>query len=241
MNLSIDIGNSRKKTGLFKGQELVESMEVTDWTHEKLVQYCNQKGVRRIMLSSVALPDAPLSALLAQFFDFVELTHETPLPFVNRYATPKTLGKDRLAAVAGAQALYPQQNCLIIDCGTCIKYDIITQDAEYPGGNIAPGANMRAKAMHVFTARLPEVDMQIPESFIGQSTETALKNGAFRGALLEMEGFIQLFEKEFSPLNILLTGGDAAFFEPLLNLPNLTTVPHLTLYGLNNILITTTR
>lgn len=237
MNLALDIGNTRSKTGLFSDSRLLESKVVTGWSEGDLLNYCNQAGVRRVILSSVATPDESLSNELNQHFDFLELTHQTPLPFVNRYATPQTLGKDRLAAVAGAQALLPRQHCLVVDCGTCIKYDIITGNGEYPGGNIAPGAQMRSKAMHDYTARLPEVDMQMPGDFIGHSTETALKNGAFRGALLEMEGFIRLFQKQFSPLNIILTGGDAAFFQPFLNVPDLRLEPHLTLYGLNNILI----
>ena len=140
-------------------------------------------------------------------------------------------------AVAGAQALFPGENCLVIDCGTCIKYEMLTSEGIYTGGNIAPGATMRIKAMHHFTARLPEAPMEMPDDFIGHSTETALQNGALRGAVLEMEGFIRLFEQKHAPLRVVLTGGDADFFQPFLHLPNDSTVPDLTLHGLNNILI----
>lgn len=237
MNLVLDIGNTRRKAGLFSKNSLVESKVVTDWLIRDLLDYCKQAGVRRIIVSSVAAPDDSLKEPLAQHFDFLELTHETALPFKNRYTTPHTLGKDRLAAVAGAQALLPGQNCFVVDCGTCIKYDLLTEAGEYLGGNIAPGAQMRAKAMHAFTARLPEVEMYLPNDFIGQSTETALQNGAFRGAALEIEGFVGLFQKRFGSMNVILTGGDAFFFEPFLNISNLKNEPHLTLYGLNNILI----
>ncbi len=236
MNLTLDIGNTRQKIGLFSDNRLIESKVITDWPLKDLLLYCNQAGVRRVILSSVALPDEHLNRTLTQFFDFLELTDETLLPFKNLYSTPKTLGKDRLAAVAGAQALMPHKNCLVVDCGTCIKYDLITCEGEYWGGNIAPGAQMRAKAMHEFTARLPEVAMEMPDDFIGKSTDSALKNGAFLGALLEIEGFVALFKKRFNPLNILLTGGDASFFKPFLGIPLISVEPHLTLYGLNNIL-----
>lgn len=236
MNLAIDIGNTRKKIGRFQASRLVESLVATDWSLEDWVRYCNQNGVRRVMLSSVASPDTALTQTLAQYFELHELTHETPLPFINRYATPATLGKDRLAAVAGAQALMPRKHCLVVDCGTCIKYDLISAEGVYWGGNIAPGARMRAKAMHAFTARLPEVSMQMPADFIGNSTETALQNGAFRGAMLEMEGFFGLFQQKFSPLHLLLTGGDGAFFQAHADLPQVSYEPDLTLFGLNNIL-----
>ena len=90
--------------------------------------------------------------------------------------------------------------------------------------------------MHEFTARLPEVPVGMPEDFIGHSTETALQNGAFRGALLEIEGFVGLFSKQFNPLQVILTGGDAEFLKAQLQLSMVSIEPHLTLYGLNHIL-----
>jgi len=237
MNLALDIGNTRHKIGLFNESRLLESQVVTDWRTEDLLAYCNQAGVRSIILSSVAAPDESLRKTLNQYFDLLELTNETSLPFENQYTTPHTLGKDRLAAVAGAQALLPRQHCLVVDCGTCIKYDVLTGAGKYLGGNIAPGAQMRTRAMHEFTARLPEVEMQMPSDFIGHNTETALQNGAFLGAVLEIGSFVDLFQKRLNPLNVILTGGDAAFFKPHLNVQYLTFEPHLTLYGLNNILI----
>jgi len=237
MNLALDIGNTRHKIGLFNESRLLESKVVTFWPIEELLDYCNQAGVRSIMLSSVVAPDESLRKALDQYFDLLELTHETRLPFENQYTTPHTLGKDRLAAVAGAQALLPRQHCLVVDCGTCIKYDALTGAGKYLGGNIAPGAKMRTRAMHEFTARLPEVEMQMPSDFIGLSTETALQNGAFLGAALEIGSFVGLVQKRLSPLNVILTGGDAAFFKPHINVQNLTLEPNLTLYGLNNILI----
>ena len=237
MNLSLDIGNTRRKIGLFNGSRLLETKVVTDWGTDELLDYCNQAGVQSVLISSVAHPDESLQNVLSQHFDFLELTHETSLPFENRYATPQTLGKDRLAAVAGAQALLPRQHCLIVDCGTCIKYDLLTEAGEYLGGNIAPGAQMRAKAMHEFTARLPAVSMELPTDFIGHSTETALQNGAFLGAALEIGSFVSLFKTRLKPLNVILTGGDALFFQPHLDVQHLRHEPHLTLYGLNNILI----
>jgi len=237
MNLALDIGNTRHKIGLFDGDRLLESKTATHWSKDDLIDYCNQQGVRSIIVSSVSTPDRSLNEILAQHFNLLELTHETPLPFINQYTTPQTLGKDRLAAVAGANTLMPGKHCLIIDFGTCIKYDLLKKTGVYLGGNIAPGLQMRAKAMHSFTARLPEVALPVPADFIGISTESALQNGAFRGAALETEGFINLFQNRFKPLNVILTGGDASFFQTFLSPENLYMEPDLTLYGLNNILI----
>lgn len=237
MNLCIDIGNSRVKIGLFQGKSLVKKLIWTEWTVQQLIDLGNREGVHHVLFSTVAEPDPSIHRELSAHFQTTELTSTTALPFENRYTTPQTLGKDRLAAVAGAHALFRGENCLVIDCGTCIKYDLLSSDGIYHGGNIAPGALMRIQAMHHFTARLPEVLVKMPEQAIGHSTETALQNGALRGASLEMEGFIRLFEQQYSPLRVVLTGGDASFFKPFLTFSIDSIVPELTLHGLNNILI----
>lgn len=236
MNLVLDIGNTRHKIGLFDQGVLLESRIVTDWTPEQIRRFGEQNGVRQAMISSVAASSDALREEWSEYFDCQELTHLTPLPFENRYTTPTTLGKDRLAAVAGARALLPGQNCLVVDCGTCIKYDLMTSQSAYLGGNIAPGLTMRTSAMHDYTARLPEVARHLPLSYIGNSTETALQNGAFRGALLEIEGFVALFARQFDNLQVILTGGDAAFIQTHLDNVSFRLEPDLTLYGLNHLL-----
>ncbi len=209
----------------------------TDWSLEEIVAYGNQAGANRVINASVAMPDPETQRRLAEVFPIaLELTYETPLPFRNAYRTPETLGRDRLAAVAGAQAIFSKKNCLVVDCGTCIKYDFLTAEGVYSGGNIAPGAAMRIRAMHTFTARLPEVPMKMPDELIGYSTETALQNGALRGAVLEIMGFVALFRESATDLQVLLSGGDAAFFALHLPVPALHVEPLLTLYGLNHIL-----
>ncbi len=236
MILALDIGNTRWKMGLFDGDTLVSHQAVTSWTTELLVAFGNQHNVHSVIYASVTnLPDH-FDEILGHSFSTLELTHGTPLPFVNQYTTPHTLGKDRLAAIAGAQALYPHKNCLVIDSGTCIKYDLITASGVYMGGNISPGLNMRSKAMHVFTARLPEVTQHWPSHFIGWNTETALQNGAFLGTLLEMNGFIKLFDSEYHPLMVTVTGGDAKNIFDRIQHPEKVHEPNLTLYGLNHIL-----
>jgi type III pantothenate kinase len=239
MNAALDIGNTRTKIGLFQENRLLEQAIWTDWTLQELCSFVERRNVENIIVSSVAKPETGMLETLGAQVRVLELTHETPLPFRNAYRTPHTLGKDRLAGVAGAQVLYPGRDCLIIDCGTCIKYEILARDGTYAGGNIAPGAEMRIKAMHHFTARLPEVDLEMPDEPIGISTETALQNGALLGAVLEMAGFARLFRNQMPDLQIVMTGGDAAFFKPYVELHTGKTdlEPNLTLHGLNRILI----
>lgn len=222
--------------GLFDGRELAFEQVVLEWSAEQVIAFGNLHKVNSVICSSVRSIDEFFHQALAAQFDYLELTHLTALPFQNQYATPATLGKDRLAAIAGAQALYPGINCLVVDCGTCIKYDLLTSEGSFIGGNIAPGLIMRSKAMHHFTAQLPEVALQLPENYIGDSTQTALQNGAFRGAILEMNGFVRLFHSDYQPLQVILTGGDSNFLFSVIEATDKRLEPHLTLHGLNHIL-----
>lgn len=236
MNLCIDIGNSRAKTGLFQEKKLIKQQVFQTRQLEDLLKLPELYTVKRAIVSSVAGEMPDLMDKLGKKVPVLELNSSTALPFHNLYSTPLTLGKDRLAAVAGAQALYPNENCLAIDFGTCIKYEVLTAAGNYLGGNIAPGAKMRIQAMHHFTARLPEVDMKMPEKAIGNSTETALQNGALFGIKLEVAGFIQQIAEELNPLKVIFSGGDATFFHKTNVYPQAVLAPDLILYGLNQIL-----
>ncbi len=235
-NLTLDIGNTRIKSGLFQENNLREQAIWNRDTLAALPTYCRDHRVQQIIVSAVTAVEMEAVAQLAADFSVVVLTHETPLPFENHYKTPQTLGKDRVAGVAGVQALFPGENGLVIDGGTCIKYDLFLADGGYRGGNIAPGLHMRIQAMHHFTARLPEVPMSMPQQVIGDTTETALQNGALRGAILEIQGFIRIMNPDNAPLRIILTGGDAGFIGKYLNYPDQIIEPNLTLFGLNHIL-----
>ncbi len=215
LNIAIDIGNTRAKAGFFRDGKLEEQWF---WEHEKfsfqqLESIATNHQAQNIILSTVRQsPEGGdgWSSLQAQFFCLL-LSGATPLPFQNLYRTPHSLGKDRLAAVAGAQALFPDQNCLVVDAGTCITYEILTASGEYIGGNIAPGLKMRLQAMHAFTARLPLEEPGETESGIGYDTRSALINGATEGLRFELEGYIHYCQQHFGAVRVLLTGGDADF------------------------------
>lgn len=235
MNLIIDIGNTRTKVGIFKGNQLLEKEIWEDWTLETLKKFLNQHmSIQRVALSTVTYIWEDVEAYLKKHFFYINLSYHTPIPIANHYKTPKTLGKDRLAAVIGAHALYPNNNCLVIDAGTCIKYDLLI-DNKYLGGNIAPGMEMRLSAMQHFTARLPKVDHKELDNSFGYNTETALRIGGQKGAILEIEGFIRLYRKEFGHLKVILTGGDAQYFDNNLK-SKIFVHPNLILVGLNKII-----
>lgn len=157
------------------------------------------------------------------------------LPFTNLYATPTTLGKDRLAGVCGAMAIFPGENCLVIDAGTCITYDFIDGENNYHGGSISPGLNMRFKAMHEFTGRLPLVNAEWPEDFTGNSTLTSLQTGVAYGMVGEINGFIQLYKNRWGTIKVLMCGGDTDFLAKRCE-SEIFAAPDLVIRGLNEIL-----
>lgn len=213
MNLAIDIGNTRTKLGVFDGDTLIYKEIWEALTVAQLKELAYNQNLEKIILSSVSKQTEEVMAFLKSHATFLELTTETPLPLRIVYKTPETLGRDRIAAAAGAGHLFPGENCLVIDAGTCITLDLLSAAGEFLGGNISPGIKMRLKAMHHFTARLPLVkSSQALPDLLGDSTENAIRNGAELGALLEVEGFIRACEEKYRPLRVVLTGGDADFF-----------------------------
>jgi type III pantothenate kinase len=164
------------------------------------------------------------------------LTHTLPLPIINSYATPETLGVDRLASVCGARTLFPTEASLVIDSGTCITYDFIDADGVYKGGAIAPGLSMRLRAMHEFTARLPLVEVNENAILIGNSTVSCIQSGALNGMIAEIEGTISRYQVHYPQLRVILCGGDTHFFENNLK-GTIFAVQNLVLRGLNSILL----
>ncbi|MFQ5447165.1 MAG: type III pantothenate kinase [Saprospiraceae bacterium] len=237
MNLTIDIGNSRTKLGVFSPDELIHREVVASISVRSLQELSYNQNIENVILSSVASVPGEVEAFLKSNFFYLPLCTETPLPIRLRYKTPETLGKDRVAAVAGAWHHYPGENCLVIDAGTCITCDVLSAEGEFLGGNIAPGIDMRLKAMHHFTARLPEVSRSgnAVAGLLGLTTEDALRNGGQLGALLEMEAFIRACEQYFGPMKVVLTGGDADYFVKNIK-TKIFAHPNLVLAGLNKIL-----
>ena len=250
-NIAIDIGNTRVKAALFCNGELVRKEVWEKPTMEGIENLAYNQNAHNAILSSTADVPVEFERYLIEKFRYVRLGTETPLPITILYQTPHTLGKDRIAAVVGADCLFPDRNALVVDAGTCITMDMVTAKGEFVGGNISPGVEMRLKAMHHFTAKLPLVKRgqrsevrgptvnKMPNThlsfFLGDSTETAIRNGAELGALLEVTSFMEKCRRRFKPLKVIFTGGDADFFVKNIK-TKIFANQNLVLIGLNKIL-----
>jgi type III pantothenate kinase len=234
MDLVIDLGNTYAKTGLFDANHLVE----TNWrlSYEALQAYAKTLRIGRIMVSSVGRAEADIRRDFADFAeDLLVLTPQTPVPLTKHYDTPQTLGADRVAAAVGAKVRFPTDDCLVIDMGTCITYDMVDASDCFLGGLISPGLRMRFEAMHTFTKRLPLIAPAEVPALIGKNTSHAMLSGVMNGLLAEISGIIGQYQELFPDCQVILCGGDAHFFESRLKTP-IFALPEIVLIGLHRIL-----
>ena len=233
MNIVIDIGNSRVKAATFELDQLQESMLFHSL--DGLQQMLAQRFFENSLISSVNDLTQEKELVINVTDKTLLLTHHLPLPINLKYETPETLGMDRIAAACGALTIFPERDCLVIDMGTCVNYEFIDAKKNYYGGAISPGMDMRFKAMHTFTARLPLVKLNPKAQLIGNSTERCMQSGVLYGMVGEIEGMIQQYQHIYPQLMVILCGGDASFFENKLK-PTIFASPDLVLMGLNRIL-----
>jgi len=238
VNLVIDIGNSFTKTAVFNNRKLTDTA---------VFKTIDEAAVRRFgnfdhaIVSSVDKDIRPLEEYLRSRSSYLRFHTGMFPPIVNHYKTSETLGLDRFAAVIGASALYPHENNLVIDAGTCITYDFIDENRNYRGGSISPGLAMRFKAMHQFTERLPliEPDLEFTDSF-GLDTASAMRSGVQQGMFNEVLGFINSYRDNYPQLQIILCGGDVKLFDTRLKnsifAHSVKIEPHLVLIGLNEVI-----
>jgi len=238
MNLVLDLGNTRAKFGVFKNENLI--------AHGFWLETDLMSGFEHLLITYPELESAiwcQSGADRPLFFDYVssklnvmQMTHNVKLPVENHYKTPKTLGFDRLALVSAAKFHAPNAASLVIDCGTCVTYDFIDANGRYYGGAISPGLAMRYKAMHQYTERLPNLCAKATEALFGDSTENSMHQGAFRGLIHEIHGFINQYRQYNPNLTTFLTGGDLEILRDHIK-NDIFAHPNFLLEGLNQILL----
>ena len=220
MKLTLDIGNTRTKMVLWQdGQTPSDITVFPTGKGIELPDFVQQIGI----INSSGFPDPVFSDYRGRMFS---LGSHSKLPFANAYATPETLGRDRLAAIAGAVQRFPNQDVLVLDAGTCLTTSLLV-DGVFLGGSISPGLNMRNRAMHEFTGKLPLIETGPAQTLVGRSTEESMRSGAWFGYLAEVHERMTAVKALYPNCICVLTGGDAPvlaehikypiFAEPLLN------------------------
>ncbi len=236
MFLILDFGNTNKKLALYSGGRLRKLVQFRRIGLREVKAFVRaHPGIRAAILSSVIHHSSSINDFLGKSFFFLELTHQTSVPVRNQYNTPLTLGKDRLAAAVAGASLYPESNVLVINCGTCITYDIVDSTGTYLGGAISPGVAMRLKALHTFTGKLPLIEMTARRYTTGRHTRGSILSGCMTGAVAETDGMIDLFREEYPELKVILSGGNINYFAGRLK-NSIFAQPNIVLNGLYQIL-----
>tara|TARA_A100001011_G_scaffold162951_1_gene171450 strand:- start:54940 stop:55668 length:729 start_codon:yes stop_codon:yes gene_type:complete len=211
MRLIIDIGNTQIKYFVFIDDKVIlfEAIPFDQWKNSlnkirmdfPLIKNCIISDVNGKIIKDLenALSDLPV------IFCSLELR----LPFKTLYEPSSQLGPDRIALLAACALEYPNQNILVIDLGSCITYDILDMKGLHHGGAISPGYQMRYKAMHVFSGKLPILEPDDDFTSLGTTTKTSMHVGVSQGIKAELVGLICQYEEKFDFLTTILTGGDA--------------------------------
>tara|TARA_R110001583_G_scaffold145096_1_gene297079 strand:+ start:16596 stop:17321 length:726 start_codon:yes stop_codon:yes gene_type:complete len=236
MNLIIDVGNTRIKIAVFENSKLIHNESITKENFKSsVIDLIKKYKCNNAIISSVAsIKKAEITEIFAKI-NLIELDFTTKVPFKNEYSTPKTLGVDRIALVSSAISKFPNKNVLIIDAGTCITYDFIDSKGCYFGGAISLGVKMRYNALNIFTDKLPLLEPDYNNEFIGNSTESCMHSGVVNGVINEIDSFVNQYRKINKDLTVVLTGGDTNFLANRLK-NGIFANPFFLLEGLNSIL-----
>lgn len=236
VHLCFDLGNSRLKCAVMQDGRLTEEIFFSeDALLEAVRQLLDKYNPQAAILSSVVHHPPQLETLLEQRTRFVKLGHQLKFPVSITYEKPETLGVDRIALVCGARKLFPGQHNLVIGAGSAITYNFLHKNGQFMGGGISPGIDMRFRALHTFTDKLPEVKADPLYSLVGYNTRQSILSGVQEGALAEVDGIIERYARRYRNFNVLLTGGNLEFFASHLK-NKIFADPYLLYVGLNSIL-----
>lgn len=214
ITLCFDFGNTRLKCGVFENDALINLDVLPDANPPTIEALLEKYKATHSILSSVVNHAFTIETLLQERTIFHKLDYTSKLPFHSPVGKPETIGADRLALVAAAVELHPHMHSLVIGLGSCITYNFVNKFHEFLGGGISPGLEMRMKAMNQFTAKLPLIKPDWNFPLIGYDTRTNMLSGVILGMAKEIEGIVEEYEARYSNFNVLLTGGDMAFFAP---------------------------
>ena len=249
MTLALDIGNTAVKGGLFDGRDLVRTFRfatdpaasVPAYRHA-LRHHLDGAEVQRTGIASVvpAVTERLAEAVQAETLGLpLVIRHTLTLPFAMGYKTPETLGTDRIALAAGAQACYRARHSgplVVVDAGTAVNVEVLSADDVYLGGTIGAGPDLIRRALTGGTAQLPDVKPRLPRRAIGRSTQEALQAGILFPFLDGVRGLLGRIADELDgePL-VVATGGWGALLAE--HVPAIDHAePHLVLHGVQALL-----
>ncbi len=235
MNLVFDIGNTQYKLSIFYNNKMVFHQYLDDLNQKLLNKLTEEYPIKKAICSDTRGIDLSRIQEYIPNIPFIELTHKTKVPLQLNYKTPETLGKDRIAGAVGATSIFPNTPVLIIDIGTALTIDFVSEKQVFEGGIISPGQELRFKALHNFTGKLPLLEPANETDLRGNSTKTAMQFGVQNGMLFEINEYISRYKNQYPDLKTIITGGDAYLFDTKIKYA-IFAEPFLVPIGLNTII-----
>jgi type III pantothenate kinase len=234
--LLIDISNSYAKFA-FASKKRVSAparISTSDVTSAVVARFLKKRKVRKVVVSSV-VPGKNSAVLKAakKRANVLWLDWKLNLGVGIDYPKPRSIGADRLANAAAAAELYGFP-AVVVDFGTAVTFDVISEGRAYVGGVIAPGLEAMTNFLYQRTALLPRISLKEPRRAVGKSTIEAMLSGAlfgYRGLVREILARIKAEQFPHKKVCVIATGGYARLIAA--GLPEIGVIrPHLTLEGL---------
>ena len=244
MKLLLDMGNSRLKSAV-----LTETGELSD---SDIIAYGQRKPVEVLTnhLDNKSIELAVIVSVLGDEFreQAEELLKHRNIPFrwvvsqldakgvVNHYHQPKQLGSDRFVALVAARKAFPEQTCVVIDCGTAVTIDSLSEKGEFFGGVIIPGLRLWSDSLIGRADQLHEHQIQETE-LLAKDTAQAIGSGSVFGLTSAIEGICLRMSQELqkrgggADSKFVICGGDAELITQYSQL-TFELMPNLVLMGL---------
>ena len=223
MLVAIDIGNSTIGFGFVHDGRVSHVVKVENELASELVRVKldnffessrERYAIKKVVICSV-VPEAQrkLQGWIKKVWGIQPLIvgKDIKAPIVNRYKSPRQVGKDRLLCAFAARELYGAP-AVVIDLGTAITFDGISSRGEYLGGAIIPGLRLSAEALFEKTALLPRVRLAPPphNRVIGRTTEESILSGLFHGYGALCDGMVERLGQDMGcQPKVVMTGGYA--------------------------------
>lgn len=234
--LLIDISNSYAKLAFASKRRVSTATRIA--THHLssgvVAGFLRQRNVRKVVVSSVVpVKDCVISSAARKKAKVIWLDWKLKLGVEIDYPKPGSIGADRLANAAAVAELYGFP-AIVVDFGTAVTFDIVSDQRKYVGGVIAPGLEAMTNFLYQRTALLPTLSLKEPRSAVGKSTIEAMLSGAvfgYRGLVREILARIKAEQFPRKKVYVVATGGYARLIAG--RLPEIGVIrPHLTLEGL---------
>ena len=225
MLLAVDVGNTNTVLGVFRGAELIANWRLTTARDQTVDEYgiltrdlftianLDPHEIRGVIISSVVPPlNSTLAGMAEQYFHtkalFVEPGIRTGMPV--HYDNPQEVGADRIVNSIAAFAKYGGP-CIVVDFGTAINFDVVSEHGEYLGGALAPGIGISAEALFSRAARLWRVEIRDPGKIIGTNTAHSMQAGLFYGFTDLVDGILERIKAVLGKESrVIATGGQAS-------------------------------